>query len=121
MGGTARIGPLRERMTDTFEFTERELGRVEKSGAIRWHVIIQMYSINLVKIGWLSRESGNWILTDAGRAALHLPTEEFFRQMKQHYREWKKGRTGPVPPRPPRPPEPPLPVTKRRGHAIFGP
>lgn len=75
---------LREPPTDV-ELT------TNSSGSTRYETNVRFYTIGLVKAGWLEKERGNWIATDAGRQALTdypgpLP---FMAESERRYDEWK--------------------------------
>lgn len=61
---------------------------LEKSGARRWETILNFYSINCTKAGFLLKESGVWRLTPEGEEALKLGAEKLQQTIKQKYKEW---------------------------------
>jgi restriction system protein len=61
----------------------------EKSGHLRWHNLIRLFSINYVRAGFLRKRQGRWELTPEGRAHLALPAEEIYVKARRRYRDWK--------------------------------
>jgi restriction system protein len=58
----------------------------------RFEKIVRFSTISSVKAGWLVKDKGRWILTDAGRAALdqYRSPEAFMREAVRLYREWRR-------------------------------
>ena len=71
--------------------TEVELTRND-SGRIRYDTNLRFWSIDLVKAGWIRKDSGRWFLTDAGQSALeeYPDAQEFGRAANKLYKAWKK-------------------------------
>jgi restriction system protein len=57
------------------------------SGAVRWENVIQWYTVDSVKAGWLIKRDGIWYLTEEGRKAMSLDPLTFFKTAGQKYRE----------------------------------
>lgn len=62
---------------------------LEKSGARRWETILNFYSINCTKAGFLLKESGVWILTQEGEEAMKQGAEKLLQTIRQKYKEWQ--------------------------------
>ena len=66
--------------------TEYELEKLP-SGIVRWENVIQWYTVDSVKAGWLIKRDGIWYLTEEGRKALSLDSLTFFKTATQKYKE----------------------------------
>lgn len=83
------IAELERRMTLT-EFEDAEYpGR---AGVRRFPKMVRFTTINAVKAGWLLKQDGTWVLTEAGRDALERFTdpEQLMREAIRLYQEWRK-------------------------------
>lgn len=78
-----KVAEQRLKLTDF----EREL--TPKNQNERWWAILQLYSINLVKAGWLRKHKAVWYITDEGKEALKMDPESFIRESERLYRVWK--------------------------------
>lgn len=84
--------PKREilnRIRETVSFDEYANEFLEKSGTTRWETILNFYSINCTKAGFLIKESGTWYLTEEGKAAMNLGAEGLLQKIIEKYNEWK--------------------------------
>lgn len=74
------------------QLTDYEKGSYP-SGGLRFEKIVRFATIDLVKAGWLVKEKGRWIVTEAGRRAYqeHKSPEQFYRSAQKLYREWRRG------------------------------
>lgn len=81
-----------ERLARRLPPTDYEEGEYA-SGAQRYEKVVRFTSIPFVKAGWLVKEAGRWIVTDAGRAAYgkYQDSEKFLRTALGEYRAWKKA------------------------------
>jgi restriction system protein len=63
------------------------------SGSRRFEKIVRFTTIPFVKAGWLVKDGGRWVITEAGRTALlkHQDPERFLRTALGEYRAWKKA------------------------------
>lgn len=64
-----------------------------QSDVRRYENIVRFATITCVKAGWLVKNRGHWLLTEAGKQA-YLSTndpEEFYRRSWDEYRKWKEG------------------------------
>ncbi|MDD4287407.1 MAG: Mrr restriction system protein [Candidatus Peribacteraceae bacterium] len=85
--------PLRELIAEIqkrLTFTEYEVSPLPKSGYIRWESVMQFYSIDCAKAGWLRKHKGVWYITEEGKKALSLPPEKFMTTATDAYRNWRK-------------------------------
>jgi len=59
----------------------------------RYETIVRFATIPSVKAGWLVKNRGHWLLTEAGKQAYRSTSdpEEFFRRSWDEYRKWKEG------------------------------
>ena len=63
--------------------------RYEKTGNIRWKSVLQFYSIDYVKAGYLVKKKGVWYLTPEGYDALKRGPVGLLESAEKAYREWK--------------------------------
>ncbi|HEY7555289.1 MAG TPA: restriction endonuclease [Candidatus Binatia bacterium] len=58
----------------------------------RYEKIVRFSTIGPVKAGWLTKDRGNWSLTDEGRKAYERlgDSEEFSREADRLYRKWRR-------------------------------
>ncbi len=64
------------------------------SGERRFERIVRFGTIDCVKAGWMIKNKGIWIITEEGKEAYqrYQDPEEFCRQAKRLYYQWKKSR-----------------------------
>lgn len=72
--------------------SEYELARYEKSGYVRWQAVVQFYSIDVAKAGWLKKSKGVWYLTDEGKQSLKMSPEAFILEASRKFKEWNQQR-----------------------------
>lgn len=74
------------------QLTDYEKGSYP-SGGLRFEKIVRFATIDLVKAGWLVKDKGRWIVTEAGRRAYqeYKSPEQFYRSAQKLYREWRRG------------------------------
>jgi len=80
-----------ERLRTTVPPTEFEASTYPKHPDIpRFEKIVRFSTIGPVKAGWLTKDKGQWFLTDPGRKAFEKFTdpELFMREAGRLYREW---------------------------------
>jgi restriction system protein len=65
-----------------------------RPGVRRYEKTVRFATIGPVKAGWMTKDHGQWTLTDEGRDAYRTYTdpEEFIRRAGALYREWKRAR-----------------------------
>ena len=91
-GGEARLGDLLRAAEAKLVLSDHEKAILEKSGFVRWHSLVQFYSIDFVKAAAIRKDAGKWFLTDFGREVIHKAPAEMMRQVGEKYREWRKSR-----------------------------
>jgi len=64
-----------------------------RPGVRRYTKIVRFSTIPAVKAGWLTKEKGQWTLSDAGRAAFerYRDPEQFEREARRLYRQWAEA------------------------------
>lgn len=88
---------------ETVELSTWEQQAYEKTGQIRWTSILQFYSIDAVKAGYLIKNKGVWYLTEEGEKAIELGPVGLLETASRLYRSWaadrkdSNPRTGSVP------------------------
>jgi restriction system protein len=77
----------------SIQMTEWEQGSYA-NGARRFEKNIRFATVDTVKAGWLLKTKGNWVVTEAGRAAFKKfqDPETFYREAVRLYHLWKKTR-----------------------------
>ena len=82
---------IKEHIRNTAALTAHELERFEKTGYLRWESLLQFFSIDYVKGGFITKSKAGWSLTEKGRLfrAANGPLS-MFTQAELLYREWKK-------------------------------
>lgn len=60
----------------------------EKTGYVRWESILQFYSIDAMKAGYIRKNKGIWYLTEEGEKALKLGPVELLETASELYRNW---------------------------------
>ena len=73
-------------------FNDWEIQRYEKTGNFRWQAVLQFYSIDCIKAGFLLKKKGVWYLTPEGETALALGQDAFLQSAKAAYKIWKDQR-----------------------------
>lgn len=63
---------------------------LEKTGNIRWQSILQFYSIDLIKAGYLLKKKGVWYLTPEGEKAIDNGEKELLKSAQNLYHIWKE-------------------------------
>ena len=94
-GGEARLRDAFRAADPKLRLSEYERATLEKSGLIRWQTVAHFYSIYFVKSGFLTKKSGRWSLTPAGRKALKLSAGELIRKAAEGYHTWASTRAKP--------------------------
>lgn len=66
-------------------------GTYEKTGYVRWESILQFYSIDLTKAGYIVKNTKNstWAITEEGENILKQGKEKIFETAQKLYKEWK--------------------------------
>lgn len=60
-----------------------------KTGYIRWTSILQFYTIDLLKAGFMLKNKGVWYLTPEGEQALEKGEKGLFKAAQDAYKKWK--------------------------------
>ena len=93
-GGAMPFRELKSLLPMRVEFDEWETYQYPKTGELRWVVNLQYYSIDLIKSGFLIKNSGEWCITNEGRQALDKYKNEpnrLFQETHRLYAEWLKN------------------------------
>jgi len=72
------------------ELDEWAKGTLKKTGYIRWRSLLQFFSIDCTKAGFLIKKKGIWYLTPEGEKALKLGKAKLLMTAIKLYREWKE-------------------------------
>ena len=62
--------------------------KYEKSGGVRWRIIIGFWSNGSVKAGFLIKKDGIWYLTEEGQKALSLGKDKWWELQDQAYKKF---------------------------------
>ena len=89
-GGEMRGSQVVEEVAKRVPLGEWETHRYEKTGNIRWRSVLQFYSIDLIKAGFLIKKKGVWFLTPEGESALKLGETGLLDSATKAYREWRQ-------------------------------
>lgn len=89
-GGEMRGSQVVEEVEKRVSLGEWETHRYEKTGNIRWRSVLQFYSIDLLKAGFLIKKKGVWFLTPEGESALKLGETGLLDSATKAYREWRQ-------------------------------
>ena len=86
-------GAALEQLANTVQLTEYEAGNYG-SGGRRFEKIVRFATVDCVKAGWLLKNKGTWIVTEAGIEAHRRFTdpEDFHKEAARLYYAWRKGR-----------------------------
>jgi restriction system protein len=68
-----------------------------RPGVRRFDKMLRFYTIASVKAGWLLKDKGRWIVTEAGRTAAQRITDPdaFMRETERLYKEWRRDQPEP--------------------------
>lgn len=88
-----KAGLLLDQVAKTSNLTAWEKGDYP-SGGQRFQKIVRFASVDCVKAGWLQKEQGVWLVTEAGQKAFaQFPDpEQFYKEACRLYAEWKQER-----------------------------
>lgn len=89
-GGEAPSKGVVAALEQNLQFNDWEKGIFEKTGHTRWKSILHLFSVDLVKAGFLVKDKGVWYATPEGEAALKLGEIGLFTASKRAYTEWRK-------------------------------
>lgn len=80
---------IREEVEKRAELTDWAKERLEKTNNLRWWSILQFYTIDCMKAGFLLKKKGTWYITLEGEKALRLNKYELLESAIKAYRNWK--------------------------------
>lgn len=66
-----------------------DLETYEKTGYPKWRSVLQFYSIDYVKAGFIYKSGRRWYLTEAGEALMDKPPMEVMVLARAAYKKWK--------------------------------
>jgi restriction system protein len=78
------------KLANSIKLSDYENGSYE-SGGRRFEKIVRFATVDCVKAGWLQKNKGRWIITDAGKVAYaqYPDPEAFYKQAVKLYHVWK--------------------------------
>lgn len=88
-GNELTFKDLLTKVENEVELSDWDKERYDKSGYIRWQSILQFYSIDCIKAGYLVKKSRIWYLTPEGLEALKMSPEDLLNTASRAYRRWK--------------------------------
>jgi hypothetical protein len=91
-GGEATVKDILPKAGKKLNLSRRELTPYEKSGHLRWVVVMHYYSIWCQKAGYIKKHQGTWFLTKEGERALAMSPGDFIRSARDKYKSSKKSR-----------------------------
>ncbi len=80
-----------DKIKERLEFTEWEKEVYEKTGYVRWESMLQFYSIDSIKAGFLIKDKGIWYLTKEGEEAMKLGPVKLQETASNKYKAWKSS------------------------------
>ncbi len=92
-GGELARSQLMEILREKVPLDDWAKAVLEKTGYIRWESILQFYSIDLVKAGFITknRKNGTWYITEDGEKALSQGKEKIFNLTQEKYKQWREN------------------------------
>ena len=92
-GGELARSQLMEILREKVPLDDWAKAVLEKTGYIRWESILQFYSIDLVKAGFITknRKNGTWYITEDGEKAIYQGKEKIFNLAREKYKQWKEN------------------------------
>ena len=90
-GGELTRTQLLDILRKTVKLDDWAKGTYEKTGYVRWESILQFYSIDLTKAGYIVKNTKNstWAITEEGENILKQGKEKLFETAQKLYKEWK--------------------------------
>lgn len=81
-----------EAVVGRIQLTDHEAGEYETGGR-RFDKILRFATVDAVKAGWMTKNKGTWLISDAGKEALkaHPKPEEFYREASRLYWKWRRA------------------------------
>lgn len=85
-----------QQLASSVTLTPHEAGTYERTGVRRFEKIVRFATVDCVKAGWLVKNKGTWIVTEAGAQAYRKFTdpESFHREAYRLYRAWRATQPG---------------------------
>ncbi|MFT5250742.1 MAG: restriction system protein, partial [bacterium] len=91
-GGELRGKYVIDKIRETVEFNEHEKHKYEITGHIRWESVLNFYTVDCIKAGYLRKLKGVWMLTSEGEEAINLGPSKLLSTASKIYREWDAKR-----------------------------
>ncbi len=89
-GGELTYGEVIKRLEERLEFSDYEKHTFETTGNARWKANLSWYSVDAVKIGFIRKLNGKWVLTNEGEDALKLDKKTFIETIISKYNQLTK-------------------------------
>ena len=83
---------IMEQIPKKIEFDDYANYVYEKSGFVRWQTILQFYSIDCVKAGFLVKKNSCWYLTEEGENIIKFGKEKIIEEANKKYKEWNNNK-----------------------------
>jgi restriction system protein len=87
-GGQLSGKQVIDKIRETIELTDWEKQVYEKTGYVRWASILNFYTIDAMKAGFLRKNKGIWYLTEEGEKAIRLGPAKLLEKASQLYKTW---------------------------------
>ena len=91
-GGELRGRYVIEKIRETVEFNDHEKHKYDITGHIRWESVLNFYTIDCIKAGFLRKLKGVWMLTSEGEDAIKLGPSKLLSTASKIYKEWDAQR-----------------------------
>ena len=91
-GGELRGKYVIEKIRETVEFNDHEKHKYEITGHVRWESVLNFYTIDCIKAGFLRKLKGVWMLTSEGEDAIKLGPSKLLSTASKIYKEWDAQR-----------------------------
>src|SRR5574344_2054438 len=88
-GGEMSLSDIYTNLENTVTFEPYEKENI-KSGTIRWKALLQFFSVEVAKAGYLIKKKGIWHITEEGLKAIGKGEIAFFNDYHSYYKEWEK-------------------------------
>lgn len=88
-GGEAPGRDVLAEVEKRVQFDDWAKATYEKSGYVRWQSMLQFFSIDCIKAGYLIKKKGVWYITPEGENALSLGDVGLLNAATAAYRKWK--------------------------------
>lgn len=82
--GKTVVDSIKERLV----FNDWEKDTYKKTGNVRWESVLQFYTIDCIKAGFLRKNKGVWYLTEEGEKSIDLGPVKLLETVTKLYREW---------------------------------